>query len=360
MPLEIVVRKQTGALTISGTVQRQNGPPVRVQKRAKSNDLALAREEAAIIEADILRSDWHGERRDTHTFDDAIVKYLEAKPRSPGTAERIERLRKEIDGVTPLATIDQDLISRLRKERQERAAAGGKSFSESTLLREIITPLRAILRVAARRKMCDQPFFETPEIVEGRLVFFLPSQAERMILAIAPHLKPFLIFLFCTGARMSEALYLDWRDVDLVGGKVILWANQTKARKRRNVFLPPRAVAALDALPHRDGAVFRRADGEPYADNDRLFGGQIDGTWRRARARAGLDAELTPHSARHSWATWHYALYLDPKKLKEDGGWSSLDQVDRYAHLMPGGHVEAIRTFLGLDEVAAITAQSQR
>ena len=361
MPLKVVVRKQTGALTISGTIPLKDGTSVRVQQRAKSNDLARAREEAAVIEAEILRRDWHGERRDAHvhTFDDAIVKYLEAKPRNQRTAMQVERLRKTIGGATPLASIDQDLISRLRRERQEKAAAAGKEAAESSLLREVQVPLNAILRVAARRKMCDFPTFETVEVTEGRIVFFLPSQAEQMIMAVRPHLKPFLTFLFTTGARMAEALYLDWRDVDLIGAKAILWPDQTKAKKRRNVFLPPRAVAALEAFPHREGAVFRRSDGKPYIDNERLHGGQLLRTWNRARDRIGLSDELTPHSTRHTWATWYYALYLDPIKLQKEGGWASLDLVARYAHLMPGGHVEAIRAFLGPDTAIAETLRAQ-
>lgn len=341
--LKVIKRKQTGSLTISGSIRLQDGTSVRVQRRAKSDVLALAREEAAVIEADILRTDWHGERRETHNLDEAIVKYLEAKPRTPATALRIERLRTAIGGDKPLVAITQDTISELRQGRWQGCA-------EATILREVITPLRAILKVAAKRKWCDEPDFETPETPEGRIEFFLPSEAERMILAIAPHLKPLLTFLLCTGARMSEALYLDWRDVDLTGGRVILWPDRTKAKKRRNVFLPPRAVTALEALPQRQGAVFRRPDGESYAETDSLHGGQIKGTWAKARARAGLRDELTPHSTRHSWATWHYALHRDPKMLKEDGGWSSLDQVDRYAHLMPAGHVETIRTFLGIED----------
>jgi integrase len=354
MPIDVVVRKQTGALTLSGTVPLKNGTSVRVQRKAASNDIALAREEAALLEAEILRTDWHGERRDarSYTFDEAIEKYLEAKPRSRGTALRVDRLRREIGGDTPLAVIDQDLVSRMRRERQAAAADAGVTYAESSLMRDVIAMLRAILKVAAKRKMCDPPDFVTPTLVEGRIVFFLPSQAEEMILAIAPHLKPFLTFLFCTGARLSEALYLDWRDVDLVDGTVILWPHRTKAKRRRNVFLPPRAVAALSALPHRDGAVFRRPDGLPYIPTDGTSGGQIERTWNRARARIGLSRELTPHSTRHSWATWHYALYRDPLKLKIEGGWHSLDLVARYAHLMPGGHIGAINDFLGLDAEA--------
>ena len=272
MPIDVVVRKQTGKLTLSGTVPLKNGTTVRVQRRAKSNDITLAREEAALLEAEILRTDWHGERRDAviHTFDAAIVKYLEAEPRSRRTAILIERLRKEIGGSTALSTIDQDTISRLRRELQERAAAAGGTFVESSLAREVITPLRAILRVAAKRKMCEFPQFDAPKIVEGRIVFFLPGQAEQFILASPRHLKPFFTFLFCTGMRFSEALYLDWRDV--IGEVAILWPEQTKAQRRRNVFLPPRAIAALESLPHREGAVFRKISGKPYADNERLHG----------------------------------------------------------------------------------------
>ena|SRR5271165_2467265 len=74
MALTITRRKSTGALTISGTVAGQ-----RIQRRAQSNDLALAREEAAALEAEILRTAWHGERRGSVTFDEA----LGASGRSP-------------------------------------------------------------------------------------------------------------------------------------------------------------------------------------------------------------------------------------------------------------------------------------
>jgi hypothetical protein len=80
MPLIVTRRKSTGSLTISGTVAGQ-----RVQRRASSDDLALAREEAAALEVEILRTNWHGERRGTRTFDQALLSYLEAQPRGENT-----------------------------------------------------------------------------------------------------------------------------------------------------------------------------------------------------------------------------------------------------------------------------------
>ena len=79
-----------------------------------------------------------------------------------------------------------------------------------------------------------------------------------LIAAAASHLKPLLTFLLCTGARLSEAVYLEWRDVDLIGARAIFWPDRTKSKRRRNVHLPPRIIAALANLPHRDGMVFRR------------------------------------------------------------------------------------------------------
>ena len=94
---------------------------------------------------------------------------------------------------------------------------------------------------------------------------------------------------------MSEALELDWRDVDLVGGRAIFW--QTKSGKRRIAELPPRVVAALAELPRREGRAVLSSSGKPYWDSDRDAGGQIKTAWKGAIRRAGLDPELTPATA---------------------------------------------------------------
>lgn len=175
--------------------------------------------------------------------------------------------------------------------------------------------------------------------------------------AAAKHLKPLLVFLLGTGARLSEAVYLDWRDVDLTGARVIFW--QTKNGKRRIAVLAPSVVAALANLQSRVGAVFRTDDGHPYADHGSEYGGQIKSAWRGAIKRAGINPEFTPHTCRHTWASWHYALHKDLLKLKVEGGWSSMALVERYAHLMPAGHELAIRRFLCDQAVTAVTATEQ-
>jgi integrase len=336
MPLTITRRASTDALTISGTVAGQ-----RIRRRAQSNDPKLAAEEAAALEADLLRTAWHGERRGSRSFAEAALSYLEAAPRSEHTKDYVRRMLLALGGEMRLGQIDQDAATRLRRGVLKPGA------KPSTYLRQIVTPLRAILRHAADRGWCDTPRIATPKTPGGRTRYLLPDEAERLIALAAPHLRPLVTFLIGTGARMAEAVYLDWRDVDLSGARAIFWADRTKAGKRRNAALPPCVVAALANLPHREGPVFISDKGRPYADRRGSYGGQIKKGWKGAIRRAGLDPELTPHDLRHTWASWHYALQRDLLALKIEGGWSSVALVERYAHLLPAGQEAAIREFLG-------------
>src|SRR5215472_8277666 len=200
MPLKVTRRKSSGALTITGFVAG-----TRVRRRAQSDDPKLAAEEAAALETDILRTIWHGERRGSRTFAEAALSYIEAQPRSEHTKAYVRRILLGLGGEVSLAHVDQDAASRLRRILLQPDTA------PSTYLRQVVTPLRAILRHAADRGWCSPPRIAAPKTPGGRTRYLLPDEAERLIAVAAPHLKPLIIFLLGTGARMAEAVYLDWR-----------------------------------------------------------------------------------------------------------------------------------------------------
>jgi len=156
-----------------------------------------------------------------------------------------------------------------------------------------------------------------------------PEEADRLIGACADHLRPLVIFSLYTGARLSEALYLDWRQINLTRREVQFL--KTKNGDPRGVPLHQRVVDALTALPHREGEVFRRPDGKPYARKTD-GGGQIKTGFKAACRRAGI-ANFTPHDLRHSFATWHYAANRDLVALMELGGWNSERMVLRYTRV---------------------------
>jgi hypothetical protein len=126
MPLKVVRRKSTGAWTISGTVGG-----MRIQKRASSNNIRLAQEEATALEARLLREEWHGAKRGTKTFGEAVLSYAEAVPRAKGTYRRLIRLWHAIGESTPIASIDQDAVIRARDRMLKPAAIPQRTGAKS-------------------------------------------------------------------------------------------------------------------------------------------------------------------------------------------------------------------------------------
>lgn len=202
----------------------------------------------------------------------------------------------------------------------------------ATKLRNVITPARAVLQHAARRGWCDPLLIEVPAVQSRRTPCLLPADFEALRTAMRGH-QALLTWLICTGCRRGETQALAWQDVDLASAKARLWADTTKAGKSRIIELPPAAVAALASLPHRTGLVFGPTNP------------------RKALATAARKAGVTirgVHDLRHTWASWQYALKPDLLRLKEAGGWASVDQVEVYAHLMAAGHEDAIRRVWGM------------
>ena len=330
MPLKVVYRKDRpgGAPQIQGYVDLPTGERVKVRRSASTHSEKLAREEATALEADMLRTAWHGERRGSRLYAEALAEWLNAADRPKGDQARHDRIIAVI-GDAKLSQIDQTMVNRVR------AAILKSDASPATVLRGVISPIRAVLNFANRQGWCDAPRFEEPKQPKGRTSFLYPAQFEALVAASAPHLEPLILVLGDTGARLSEALEALWDDLDLAVPR-INYVRTKNGYPRLNVPLSPRTVAALARLPYREGPLFRTQKGLPYADKDRQEGGQIKKAWAGALRRAGL-AGFTPHHLRHTWASWHYALHKDLLRLKVEGGWSSLDLVERYAHLMPSG-----------------------
>lgn len=335
MPLRLSRRPDSSVWWITGTV---NGE--RIRRSSGTADRRVAEELRVNLEAGIHRARIYGVRA-VVTWEQAVASYIEANPPSPGTAAFLLRLTDHL-GRTPLAEIDQ------ARADTAIAALTRPNAAPATKLRNVIVPLRAVLSHAARRQWCDPPILETPKGAAGtkRTRWLTPAEFLRLRTAAAPHLRPLLTYLVCTGARLSEALELPWRDVDLAHARATMRVKDPRDPDRRRVAdLFPAAVEALSGLPVAiearlafalgDGPVFLTDDLRPYADHGRAFGGQIGTAFAGAVRRAQLSRDVTPHVLRHTFASWHYCAWRDPMKLRDDGDWSSIALVERYAKLAP-------------------------
>lgn len=323
MPLTLKRRHGSPHWYLRGTVRG-----LCVDESTRTGDRKAAEEVRAVREAELLKRSVHGDAA-VRTFAEAALSYMESGGERGHLAPIISAI-----GRRPLASIGQAEIDTLAKKLKP---AGGPA----TQNRHVYTPVSAVLHHAARKRWCDKPVIARPKEPKGRVRWITHDEAEKLIDAAAPHIRPLVIILLSTGARLAEALYLDWRNVDLSAGHVEFL--DTKNGEARGVPLHPRAVAALANLPHRTGAVFRRALPYETAKGDKRplgpayevrtgGGGQVKTAWAGMCKRAGI-ADFSPHDCRHTWATWHYRANRDLTALMELGGWKSVSMVMRYAHV---------------------------
>jgi integrase len=319
MPLCLVKRPKSPYWIIRGTLRR-----IRVEESTGTSDRRAAEEILIKREAEILDQSIHG-RRATTTFAAAAVSYLEQGGSKRFTLPVIRHF-----GTMPLARIDQDALDQGAKKLYPNA-------SPSTRNRQFYAIASSILHHAAKRGWCAPPIIERPSTPPGRIRWLTIGEADSLITACSDHLRPLVIFMLYTGARTGEALWLDWRDLDLSRSHVQF--PKTKNGDARGVPLHPRAVAALANLKGRADEVFRRPDGKPYSRpkhaDDTSAGTRIKTGFKAACRRAGI-IDFHPHDCRHTWATWHYQENRDIGGLMKLGGWKSERMVMRYAHVNVG------------------------
>lgn len=354
MPLKLIKRKESAYWYVCGTVQGtfiRESTGTTVKKKAE--------EYRAQRESELWQESIYGPKS-VVTFSHAVAAYLESEARSETTKFHLARLLEHFKD-TRLIDINQGSLDKA----YGAILQDGLDASPATKIRGILTPLRAVLEFSAIRQWCDRPAFARPKVPKTRTVFLMPEQVIAIIQQASEHLRPLIVFLVATGVRASEALELEWKQVDLKGRMATVWQKQGTERQ---VQLPPVVLMAFDMLPYRErrGRVFRPGAGvSGYHDNGRNSGGQFKQGWAGACRRAGLPGrervwvpkgqkyerrqfvpEHTPHSLRHTWATWHYCLHHDLLLLKEEGGWETITMVTRYAKKMNDQHAPAIRDFM--------------
>jgi integrase len=158
------------------------------------------------------------------------------------------------------------------------------------------------------------------------------------------------------GLRQSEALGLQWADVDLVNGTLtirrglhrvakqgLVYEEPKADRSRRILALPGPLVEALRA--HRTAQLEEKvAAGPLWQDNDLVFA-QPNGkpierkadwlAWKRLLAEAGV-RDVRLHDGRHTAATLLLSEGVHPRVVMEVLGRSQMrTTTDTYSHLMP-------------------------
>ncbi len=323
MPIKL--RLIDGFWHAHGTVEATFGTQrrkVRVRTSTRTRDRKAAEAEARRLEAaahaEIEREYKREAGIDETTFEEAALSYLEA-----GFSPRF---------LKPLILHFRGrCLSEITEDEIERAArALYPTAQPSTRHRHAVTPARAVINYHAGKR-------PRPRQDVARTRWLTPEEAERLIDACDTRTRRAVLTLLGTGMRTGELFALQAAEISLGSKQVWIAAEREGASKTgwpRWCEPTDRAWhALLDGLPET-GAAFLTPKGKPYKLRDH-GGGQIAGAFNKARERAQLGRDVTPHVLRHTWATWFYAATGDLIRLEHLGGWRSAAMVRRYTKIAP-------------------------
>jgi integrase len=190
----------------------------------------------------------------------------------------------------------------------------------ATRNRHVIVPTQAIINHAAESELCPrirvQRFKVDTKIKKPATLAWISAFMAHS----TAHLGGLALFMFLTGARISEALAVRWDDIDFEAETVLI--RQSKIGDERVAHLPRPLILALGNI--------KRMKGRPVFlyrhRNDCLM------VWRRACIRAGIPY-LSFHCCRHGFATLLLHLGIDVVTVAKRGGWKTPRHVlETYGH----------------------------
>jgi len=196
----------------------------------------------------------------------------------------------------------------------------------ATRNRQVLVPTLAVINHCAELQLCPplkmkrfkvDTKIKKPVTLEWINAF--RAAAER------PDIGALALFMFATGARVSEALAVRWDDIVFKERRVLI--RQTKLGNERRAHIPADLLVALANLPR---------DREPFA----IAYTTARDAWGRTTKAAGIEP-LTFHSCRHGFATALHDKGVGVKTIAKAGGWKSAQHL--------------FNTYLHADEDATVT-----
>jgi integrase/recombinase XerC len=173
---------------------------------------------------------------------------------------------------------------------------------------------------------------DTPKRERKSRTYLTPEEYNRLLAAAGAHPRDFCILtLFIqTGIRISELCDLRLNDIDLTIG--LLTVRVGKGMAARSIELEKKGVRAtktwlaLRPSTHYDH-LFLNRDDEPLKE----WG--VRDLLNKYCEQAGITKRITPHSLRHTFASYKAQSGVSPFQLKEWLGHARLDTTSIYVHM---------------------------
>ena len=342
-------REDTGYWEARVTVHYPDGTKDYIRRKSPRNTKRAAEAYERELREECMRK-WEARRRGVsleeaptlELFRDEFLQWAAANVK----ASTVDTYRSVLDtGLVPaLGDLRLDQIGPRHIERYKAR----KKVSAKTM-RNHLGVLSKLLNVAKKYELITNvPDMEPPDPAKQsveELEFWDFDEADRVLEAAKsePRIENIVRLAMFTGLRMGEVCGLQWGDIDMHKGHLIVRRTYShkrvtspKSNRKRRV---PLSQAAIDTLTSQKAETYMRArPGEPdwvFFDESGLFSyNRIkDGYWRIVK-----NAEVTRisfHGLRHTFASHAVMRGVPIEVLQKWLGHSDIRQTMKYAHLAP-------------------------
>lgn len=189
--------------------------------------------------------------------------------------------------------------------------------------------------------------------IEDEKEIFSRDEWERFHAAMQDDYKTFTTFLLVVGARINEATAVRVRDLNVTGQSVSIVRAWKKGRDGK-VLGAPKSRRSRRVVLLADWAVdlfAQQAEGKQPDDllftspsGKRINSGNYGARqWVKALEEAGITKHITPHSARHTFASWALMAGVAPQTVQHRLGHESLATTSEvYGHLLLDAQQDAV------------------
>jgi integrase/recombinase XerD len=135
-----------------------------------------------------------------------------------------------------------------------------------------------------------------------------------------------LLFLYYSGVRCDEIIFLKWENLDLV--RKVINVRKAKGDHQRTVFLHEKIIEFLKVFgSKKEGFIFFPSSGEKYSSST------IRAIVKNACKKAKIKVKAHPHTLRHSFATHLLENGADLRNIQDLLGHKNLTSTQVYTHL---------------------------
>lgn len=270
-----------------------------------------------------------------HTFFELTENYMGWSQKQKSFKTKISKINQLVKyfGDRNLRSFDTMLVEQFQTERLRG--------NQPATVNRLLATLKHMFTKAEDWEMVEEDILKKVRRVKlskennKRQRFLSPEEAQSLIEACAPHLRPVVITALNTGMRKEEILSLQWeKNVFLQHGFIQLL--ETKNGEHREVPINQTLRSELQRIT-------RRLD-SPWVFCDPKTGnryGNMKKSFYSACRKAGI-TDFRFHDLRHTFASQLVMAGIDITTVKELMGHKTLTMTLRYAHLAPAHKVAAV------------------